>query len=259
MGQMDTVPIHKGAHPRETKMIYLDDASTDWRFDGFSGNIDVSRSRADAMTHYTHLWLFFVLVFSVVVQPGMDMAYVLGSALTGGMRSGFMAIAGIITGAACHTVMGALGIGVLLKLFPAAFDCMLLAGTAYLVWIGWSMIRSARAFDLRPKEQPRLPLATYRRGAITNLLNPKAYLFTLAVFPQFLRPEYGSLALQALLLWLIAASTEVGVYGTLVVAAHEVRAWLASNPSSGIVVGRAVGMVLIALAIFNAVQGWQRA
>ncbi|MGE5625219.1 MAG: LysE family translocator [Bacillota bacterium] len=210
------------------------------------------------MTHYAQLWLFFLLVLSVVVQPGMDMAYVLGSALTGGMRAGFMAIAGIITGAACHTVIGALGIGVLLKLFPAAFDGMLLAGTGYLAWIGWSMFRGARAFDLRPDNQSRLPLATYRRGAITNLLNPRAYLFTLAVYPQYLRPEYGPIPLQALFLWIIAAGTEIGVYGTLVLGAYEVRTWMASKPSTGILIGRGVGLVLMALAALNAIQGWQR-
>lgn len=210
------------------------------------------------MIHYAQLWLFFLLVFSVVIQPGMDMAYVLGSALTGGMRAGFTAIAGIITGAACHTVMGALGVGLLLKLFPSAFDAMLLAGTGYLAWIGWSMFRGAKAFDLRHDAQARLPLATFRRGALTNLLNPKAYLFTLAVFPQFLRPEYGPLVLQALFLWLIAAGTEIGVYGALVLGAHQARAWFATQPSSGILVGRAVGLVLMVLAVFNAVQGWQR-
>lgn len=210
------------------------------------------------MTHYAQLWLFFLLVFSVVLQPGMDMAYVLGSALTGGRRAGFLAIGGIITGAAVHTLMGALGVGTLLEFFPAAFDLMLLAGSVYLAWIGCSMFRSASAFDLGPGLRARHPLATYQRGALTNLLNPKAYLFTLAVYPQYLRPEYGAIAVQALFLWVIAAGTEIGVYGSLVLGAHQVRAWLAAKPSTGIVVGRAVGLVLMALAVFNAVQGWQR-
>ena len=32
------------------------------------------------MTEFTHLWLFFVMVFGIIVLPGMDMAFVLASA-----------------------------------------------------------------------------------------------------------------------------------------------------------------------------------
>ena len=44
------------------------------------------------MTHYAQLWLFFALVFGVVILPGLDMAYIMGSALSGGRRAGFAAI-----------------------------------------------------------------------------------------------------------------------------------------------------------------------
>lgn len=80
------------------------------------------------MTHHDPLWLFFTLVFGVVLLPGLDMAFVLGSALTGGRSRGMAAVAGIIAGGICHVVMTALGISVLLKLIPGAFNALLLAG-----------------------------------------------------------------------------------------------------------------------------------
>ncbi|MGH8401202.1 MAG: LysE family transporter, partial [Gammaproteobacteria bacterium] len=80
------------------------------------------------MTHVAHLWLFFVLVFGIVILPGMDMAYVMGSALVGGTRTGLSAVTGIVAGAICHVTMAVLGISVLLKLIPGAFNVMLLAG-----------------------------------------------------------------------------------------------------------------------------------
>jgi threonine/homoserine/homoserine lactone efflux protein len=209
------------------------------------------------VTYFAHFWLFFVLVFSVVVLPGMDMAYIMGSALTGGLRAGFAALFGIVTGAACHVTMGTLGIGLLLKLYPAAFNLMLLAGTLYIVWIGWSILKNASAFDVRPTENRRTLFATFQRGILTNLLNPKAYLFTLAVYPQFLRPEYGPLAAQALAMWVIIAVTQVSVYGTVVIAANGVRNWLTSNPRSGIIVGRAVGAVLMVAAVLTAFNSWR--
>ena len=35
------------------------------------------------MDHYAHLWLFFLMVLGIIVLPGMDMAFVMASSLTG--------------------------------------------------------------------------------------------------------------------------------------------------------------------------------
>ncbi len=88
------------------------------------------------MNHVEELWLFFALVFGIVVLPGLDMAFVLGSTLAGGRRRGFAALAGIVAGGVCHVVMTALGIGVLLKLIPGAFNALLLAGALYIACSG---------------------------------------------------------------------------------------------------------------------------
>ena len=59
------------------------------------------------------LWLFALLVFGIIAVPGMDMAFVLSSALADGRRGGFAALAGIVTGGFAHVLMGALGVGLL--------------------------------------------------------------------------------------------------------------------------------------------------
>lgn len=209
------------------------------------------------MSYFEHLWLFFIMVFGVVVLPGMDMAYILGSALTGGIRMGFTAIFGIVAGALYHVTLGTLGIGIALKLFPAVFNLMLLAGSVYIAWIGFSILRNAAPISLDTESRVQTPWTTFRRGILTNMLNPKAYLFTLAVYPQFLRTEYGPLATQAAVMWLIIAATQIGVYGSVVVAAHGVRHWFAGNPGSGVVIGRVVGATLMLSAVWAAYNGWR--
>ncbi|HLW75309.1 MAG TPA: LysE family translocator [Gammaproteobacteria bacterium] len=211
------------------------------------------------MTHYSQLWLFFVLVFGVVLLPGMDMAYVLGSALTGGRRAGLMAVAGVMTGAVCHVIAGVLGISVLLKLYPAAFKFMLLAGACYIAWIGWSILRSAAAFKMGGKLTARPLGITFRQGMLSCLMNPKAYLFMLAIFPQFLRPEYGTLWIQGVVMWLIIAVNQAGVYGGIAIAADGVRRWLVQEPESALIVSRVVGAMLMLAAVFTAVEGWRTA
>ncbi|MGH8370578.1 MAG: LysE family translocator [Gammaproteobacteria bacterium] len=209
------------------------------------------------MTHVAHLWLFFVLVFGIVILPGMDMAYVMGSALVGGTRTGLSAVTGIVAGAICHVTMAVLGISVLLKLIPGAFNVMLLAGALYIAWIGFSVLRSDSVFKTDTRNGVRSYWQTFRRGIVSIMLNPKAYLFTLAILPQFVRPEYGSLWLQGLTLWIIIALTQTGVYGSVAVAAGSLRQWLAVNPAAGIVINRVVGGTLILAAIFTGYHGWQ--
>src|SRR6478735_12321200 len=88
------------------------------------------------------LWLFALLSIGIMVVPGMDMAFVLSSALVDGRRAGFVAVAGMVAAAAVHVAMGALGIGLLLQVAPAAFNALLTAGALYVGWIRWSLVRS---------------------------------------------------------------------------------------------------------------------
>ncbi|HSN16862.1 MAG TPA: LysE family translocator [Gammaproteobacteria bacterium] len=209
------------------------------------------------MTDYHHLWMFALFVLGIMVLPGLDMAYVLGSALAGGRRSGFVALGGVAAGGTCHVIAGVLGISVLLKLYPAAFRVMLLAGAVYIAWIGFSILRSASAFHLHPEAGHRNSWVTFRQGMASCLLNPKAYLFMLAVFPQFLRPEYGPLWLQGVVMWLMILAGMAGVYGSLAYGAGSVRDWLEREPASAVMVSRAVGAMLMAVAVFTAVDGWR--
>ena len=209
------------------------------------------------MEQTTHLWWFFVMVFGVVVLPGLDMAYVLASSLVGGRRSGLTATAGIIAGGVCHVAMGALGIMVVLELWPAAFNLVLLAGAVYIGWIGWSLLRSRAALGGLTLGGDRSHAATFRQGALTNLLNPKAYLFMLAIFPQFLKPEYGPVWVQALVLGLIIAITQAGVYGGMALVADRVRGWMETRPAANLVLAWVVGALLIVTAIVTGYSGWQ--
>lgn len=212
------------------------------------------------------LWLFFLLVLGVMVLPGLDMACVLGNTLAGGRRRGLAALAGVIAGGAVHVAMATLGIGIVLKLFPALFNAMLLAGAAYIAWIGASLLRSApapRTGDEAPAAGHPVPAAAtgraaFRQGLATCLLNPKAYLFMLAVFPQFVRPGPGTLWWQVLVLWLVIAANQAAVYGGLALLADRVRAWFAHRPGAGVVGARAVGALLVGVAAWTAIEGWQR-
>ena len=204
------------------------------------------------------LCLFFLLVLGVVVLPGLDMAYVLGSALSGGRRSGLAAVAGIMAGGACHVLLTGLGIGALLQWSPALFQAVLWSGAAYVAWIGCGMWRSEGHALQAAGVARQSRWITFRRGAVTCLLNPKAYLFMLAVFPQFMRREQGPLWPQAAMLGLVIVLTQLAVYGALACAAGGARDWLAERPGYARATLRAVGALLIGLALLTLAEGIRR-
>ena len=209
------------------------------------------------MQETTHFWMFFAVVLGVILLPGLDMAFVLASSLVGGRRAGFTATAGIVAGGVVHVTMGALGIVAVLQLVPGAFNVVLLAGAAYIAWIGISLLRSRAAVAGPSHERVRPPAETFRQGMVTSLLNPKAYLFTLAVLPQFMKPEYGAIGAQAVVLWLIIAATQVTVYGAMAMAGGRVRVWFAERPSANASLARGVGVLLLATAACTALEGWR--
>lgn len=205
------------------------------------------------------LSLYAVLVFGIIIVPGVDMLFVLANALTGGPRAGLAATAGVMLGGAAHTLFGALGVGAVLALVPALFPAMLLAGAAYMAWIGVTLMRSSIVVGSVGAMADRSLRIAFRRGFVTCLLNPKAYLFVIAVFPQFIRPEHGSPWARALALGAVTVLAQLLVYGGLALAAGRSRDLLTSRPRMTVLVGRAAGASLVAVAALTAWHGWSAA
>ncbi len=208
----------------------------------------------------SQLLLFFLLVFGVVLLPGLDMSFLLATTLAGGRRLGFAGIFGINAAACVHVTVGAAGLVALVAMAPGVFDGLLAAGALYLAWIGLGLIRAGAAL---PADAAGAAGATargvaFRRGMITNLLNPKAYAFMLAVFPQFVRADRGAVWLQAVPLWLIIVATQIAVYGGVVLGAGSARRWLLGHPRALVAVGRAVGGFLVLAALASAWEAWRR-
>jgi threonine/homoserine/homoserine lactone efflux protein len=207
------------------------------------------------MTQSANLWLYFLVVSGVIILPGMDMAFVMGSSLTGGRRVGLAAVGGIVAGGICHMLIGATGVSVILKLMPIAFFAMLLTGSCYIAWLGWSLVHANSVVA------PTLTLGalttrqSFFRAMATCLLNPKAYVFMLAIFPQFIHADQGSIWAQATVLSLITSGTQIAVYGGLALAAAQARTGLASRPKLNAWLAKSVGIVLIGASVLTLYGG----
>ncbi|AEG91472.1 LysE family translocator [Ramlibacter tataouinensis] len=204
------------------------------------------------------LWLFALFVFGIVVVPGMDMAFVLSSAVVDGRRAGLVAVAGLVAGGMAHVALGALGVGLVLQAAPAAFNVVLAAGCVYVAWMGVSLWRHPATLGEVQDLSSRSTGRTFCRAAATCLLNPKAYVFMVAVFPQFIRPGHGALLPQALALGAIVALTQVLVYGAVALGAGALRSRLERSRIAQVRTARAVALLLLATAAWTLSHSWLR-
>ncbi len=208
------------------------------------------------MTYIENLWLYFILLTGIVLVPGMDMVFVLANALTGGRRAGLSATLGIMLGGACHALFGAVAVAGLTQLIPALSGPMLLAGSAYMIWIGYTLARSSIVITSVDQPTPGATRKIFFQALLTCLLNPKAWLFTLAIFPQFMKPAFGPLWSQGLVMGLMTIAVQGIVYGGLALAALRSRDAIVSTPALTIWIGRGAGIFLMVIAAYTAVQGW---
>ncbi len=135
---------------------------------------------------FIHWTTFLSAAVLLNIAPGPDMAFILGHTVKSGARAGTAAMLGVWTGALVHVLLAALGLSAILAASATAFSIVKWGGVAYLVWLAWDSYREAqRPLDERP-EGDRLA-EFFRRGLVTNLLNPKAAMFYVVVLPNFVR------------------------------------------------------------------------
>ncbi|MDB5538160.1 MAG: LysE family translocator [Devosia sp.] len=211
------------------------------------------------MAYSDTLWIYLVLVFGIIVVPGMDMLFVLANALTGGRRAGLAATGGIMAGGVAHTIFGATAVGVLARSAPGLLSALVLVGAAYMAWIGITLMRTSITVDAVGRANTRSQWVAFRQGLVTCLLNPKAYLFTFSVFPQFIRPEYGPVWSQALVIGVITVLMQLTIYGGLALAAGRSRDFLVASPQITIWIGRGAGLLFLVVAVFTAWHGLAQA
>ncbi|MBB4052003.1 RhtB (resistance to homoserine/threonine) family protein [Devosia subaequoris] len=131
-------------------------------------------------------FLSLMLAFGIsALIPGADFAMVLRQAVVHGRREALFTSAGIATSILVHGSYTLLGVGVIVGQSLLLFNILKWIGAAYLVWLAISALRSAPPQPPEMSEQGAArkgDMAAFALGFFTNLLNPKAVLFFLALF-----------------------------------------------------------------------------
>lgn len=165
---------------------------------------------------YASLIAYTAAASLLTVTPGLDTALVLRTVATRGSRPAALAGIGIAAGCFGWATLVALGLGALLAASQLAYTVLRWTGAAYLVWVGYRMLRYPRR-SLLPAQGEERQGAAFTTGLLTNLLNPKVGVFYVSFLPQFL-PQGVPPAPYMLLLGAIHAILGVIWFACLIAA-----------------------------------------
>jgi threonine/homoserine/homoserine lactone efflux protein len=172
----------------------------------------------------TSLLAYVAAASLLTITPGLDTALVLRTAAGGSPQRAALAGIGIVTGCLVWAVAVALGLGALLAASKLAYTILRWVGAAYLLWIGYQMLRHPRLVYVTSDASDKTRGA-FVTGALTNLLNPKVGIFYVSFLPQFVPPNV-SVGPYILLLGAIHALLGLVWFALLIWATRPIASWL---------------------------------
>ncbi|WP_425988889.1 LysE family translocator [Afipia sp. DC4300-2b1] len=196
--------------------------------------------------------LAFALTCLVIeITPGPNMAYLAALSLSQGVRAGIAAVAGIALGLAIYGVAASLGLSAIIDNSRFLYETLRWGGVAYLLWLAWEAWTAEREVSPETVDGGINPWTAFRRGLITNLLNPKAAVFYVAVLPDFIQIEKGAVPEQTLMLSAIYVGIATSIHLVIVLLASRLQRVIATAEQRR-TVRRVLAVLLAAIAIWFA-------
>jgi RhtB (resistance to homoserine/threonine) family protein len=144
------------------------------------------------MTYLPELFTIAIIHILAAMSPGPDFALIARNSLVYSRSVGVYSALGLAMGIVVHITYSLLGIGFIISHSIIIFSAIKFFGAGYLIYIGYKSLRSnKKSVSIEEKEfkDEITKRDSIRMGFLTNVLNPKATLFFLALFTQVIRPE----------------------------------------------------------------------
>lgn len=167
----------------------------------------------------------------MVLTPGPNMMYLISRSVGQGRTAGLISLAGTAVGFAVYLTAVNLGLAVVFVAVPWLYIGLKALGVLYLGYLAYQALHPTRG-TLFPVGALRRdpPAALFRRGLLTNLLNPKTAALYLALIPQFIDPGLGHSTQQGFVLGAVQIAISLTVNALIVLTAGSIAAMLASRP-----------------------------
>ncbi len=201
---------------------------------------------------------FLLAVLLISATPGPAMALIVRRAALRGGVGAVPTVLGLELGLYLWALFAGAGFASLVAASEVAYVVLRVVGAGVLLVLGFRAWRAAwrerRAADGGsgggeglPSLVPRSWWATFGEGLVVQLANPKAAVFTIAFYPQFV-PARGPVFATTALLGLIQITLETTLYLALATGAARAGAWL-RRPSVRRRFEAISGSVLIGLGV----------
>jgi threonine/homoserine/homoserine lactone efflux protein len=199
----------------------------------------------------TSLLAFVLTCFIIEITPGPNMAYLAALSLSQGTRAGLAAVAGIALGLAIYGVAASLGLSAIIDNSAFLYETLRWGGVAYLLWLAWEAWAAEHEISPETVDGRINPWTAFRRGLITNLLNPKAAVFYVAVLPDFIQIGKSAVTTQTLTLSAIYVGIATAIHLAIVLLASRLQRVIAT-PEQRRTVRRVLAVLLAAIAVWFA-------
>lgn len=194
------------------------------------------------------LLVFIPIALALNLTPGVDMLFCLGQGAKSGPKSGMAASLGIAIGSFVHALAGGLGLAALVASNPVAFEIIRWAGVGYLLYLAFKAFTS----PIGVLEPETLHFSkswqALKDGIVVCLLNPKVAIFMLALVPQFVDPDKGSVLVQFLIFGMILNIGGTIINALIGVFAGGIGHFLARNKKAASCLQYVTGLVFAGLA-----------
>ena len=192
---------------------------------------------------------FLLTSLVVVLIPGTGVVYTVSSSIGGGRRRGLFAAIGCTLGIVPHMLAAMLGLSGIMQAGSVVFEAVRWAGVAYLVFVGFTMVRDAGTLPLDDQDAPVDSAGSVVwRGILLNVLNPKLTLFFFAFLPQFLDASPGLLDVKLIELGGIFMLMTLAVFAVYALASAAVRDLILAVPAARRWIERSFGAILVGFA-----------
>lgn len=188
---------------------------------------------------------FAIASLLIEITPGPNMSYLALLAAREGHRSGYVAVAGVALGLAVLGAAAAFGLATLVAASPPVYSILRWGGVLYLLYLAWDAWNDAGE-PAQATGQSRF----FIQGLVTNLLNPKAALFYVAVMPNFLASGDDRLISWAALAAVYVAIATI-VHLAIVTASGSLAPFF-ERGAGRIVVARVLALTLAVVAVWLA-------
>jgi len=194
-------------------------------------------------------WSYLIGAIFIILVPGPNTFFVLKSSIAGGLKNGYVAASAVFIGDAVLMFLAYAGVATLIKTTPLLFNIVRYLGAFYLLYLGCKMLYSTFVQKTRQQNEQEIHKGdVFRRALVLSLTNPKAILFYVSFFVQFIDINYASPGTAFFILASTLEAISVCYFSFLVISGSYVTQWVKTRKKITRIGNSLIGLIFVGFA-----------